>query len=319
MLVSDAVAQFKQDRRATLKADTLQAYERTLRAMLDFDQPIELVTYDDLLDRYLKLREQSMIYVNHPNRSSKRSTLKISTLHKHVRHTKIFFNWLMDHEMIRHNPARKLKRPKLPRAVPKGIPQSDIQRLMDTAQEMGLREYAIVCLLAGTACRLSGLVNLVLEHVDFENRTVILHEKFDQEREVRLPPRAADALRRYIEEERPRDKGTAVFIGRRGPLTASGIEQILYKVADKAGVSRGNAHAFRHGFVSHALKQGENIKTVQEILGHEDSRTTIMAYGAMATREVMEAHDRIDYLPPLSSGGNTDQSGIVFSPTDYQI
>lgn len=318
MLVREAVELFMKSKRSELiKPTTLKPYLYSLRLMLDFEQDVERVTTDDLIDRYVVLSEQPERYVNHPSRPTVRGPLSVYTLHKHVRHIRTFFKFLAEREVIQRNPARRLKRPRLPKPVPKGIQQADVTKMLDAAGQMGLREYAIVCVLAGTGCRLGGLVALTLDDIDFEARTMVLHEKFGKSREVRLPQRAAEALERYIDEQRPRERGREIFIGRRGPLTSWGIEHLLNKIADRAGVTRANAHAFRHGFVSYALKHGANLKTVQEILGHEDSRTTAMIYGAMAGSDVLEAHDRINFLPAESTPngqGDSDKNPVTQSP-----
>jgi site-specific recombinase XerD len=307
MLVSEAIEKFLKAKRVDgAKPATLTSYRATLRLLLDPDQDIEAVTVDDLLQRYLDLRERGDRFADHPSRPTVRGGLATTTLHKHVRQLKNFFNWLIDREIIRRNPARAIKRPRLPKAVPKGIGAEDLLKMIDAAQAMNGLAYAVVCVLAGTACRVGGLVALTLDDIHFAEHTVVLHEKGDKSREVHLPPRAAEALRKYIDEERSCRYGSAVFIGRRGPLTPNGIYLLLKRVAKQAGVSRFNPHAFRHGFVSYALKNGSNPKVLQEILGHSDVRTTLMIYGAMADREVLAAHEEIEFLPPVSRQDDGD-------------
>lgn len=303
LYISQAIDRFLFDVGLEVKPATIADYEKCLRPLRAIDKPIGAVTLDDLRLAYAQLRGRATRYVNHPTRPALPGGLSVYTLHRHIRAWRRFFNWLVEEQVIVASPAQRLKRPKLPKSPPRDLSHDDLLRLLDAAQLSSRRDYAIVCMLAGTAIRVGGLVGLRLEDIDFDERVIQVREKGDKTRRVRLPERAANALRRYLEEERPGDAGSFVFVGAQGPLTTGGVYQVLKRLAQRAGVQgRFNPHSFRHGFARGAIQRGANPKELQEILGHEDVRTTLMFYAIYYEDEVHRRHDEVSWLPPEGEG-----------------
>jgi site-specific recombinase XerD len=303
LTVSQAIDRFLFAAGLEVKATTIADYEKCLRSLRAIDKPIGAVTIDDLRLVYAQLRGRTARYINPPTRPAQSGGLSVYTLHKHVRAWKRFFHWLVEEQVITANPAQRLKRPKLPKTPPRDLRFEDLMRLLSEAQRSGLRDYAIVCVLAGTAIRVGGLAGLRLDDIDLDARVILVREKGDKARRVHLPERAVNALRRYIDEERPDGAGPLVFIGLCGPLTTGGIYQVLKRLARCAGVTgRFNPHAFRHGFARVAIQRGANPRELQEILGHEDVRTTLAFYLIYYENEVHRRHDEVSWLPPEGEG-----------------
>jgi len=303
--ISQAIDRFLFAVGLEVKPATVADYEKCLRPLRAIDKPVGEVTIDDLRLVYAQLRDRTTRYADHPSRPAQSGGLSVYTLHKHVRAWKRFFNWLVEERVITANPAHRLKRPKLPKMPPRDLRFDDLLRLLDAAQppagsKRGLRDYAIVCVLAGTAIRAGGLAGLRVDDVDLDARVILVREKGDKARRVHLPERAANALRRYIDEERPTDAGPLIFVGVHGrPLTTGGIYQVLKRLARRAGVTgRFNPHAFRHGFARGAIQRGANPRELQEILGHEDVRTTLTFYAIYYEEEIHRRHNEVSWLPP---------------------
>ncbi|MBN1956041.1 MAG: tyrosine-type recombinase/integrase, partial [Anaerolineae bacterium] len=116
-------------------------------------------------------------------------------------------------------------------------------------------------------------------------------------RYVYLKERTTDALRSWL-SVRPSGKGDAVFVGLRGPLTESGIYQVLRRLAKAADIEgRHNPHSMRHGWARGALRNGADISDVSQILGHSDIAVTVKFYGQWADDELKERHDQFSWLP----------------------
>lgn len=272
-----------------------------MKPLLSLHKRIADVTVDDLREIYASLKTRER-YATHPTRGGDGEKLSVHTLHKHVRTWKRFFRWLMSERIIDSDPAAGLKRPRLPRAAPRDLRPENLLKLLDAAKASSLRDYAIVCVLAGTGCRVGGLVHLDLDDVDLQRRTLRLREKGNKTRIVKMPERARDALMAYVAFERPADAGRRVFIGTRGALKESGVYLMLKRLARSSGVSgRSNPHAFRHAFAHDAIAKRYSPSLVQMMLGHERIETTLGMYGVFYDEEVLASFDGV-LLPPDEDG-----------------
>ena len=302
--VSEAIDKFLLVIALDVKPETIKSYALCLRPLRALDKPIGEITADDLRIAYARLRDRDSRYADHPLRPAVSDGLSVYTLHKHVRVWKRFFHWLVDEGAIGRDPARKLRRPRLPREPPKDMTPDDLDRLLRAAEAESARDYAIICFLADTACRVGGLVSLTLADLDLAERRAKVIEKGSRSRYVHFKERTKRALRRYLDDERPDNSGLCVFIGLRGPLTTGGVYQILKRLARKAGVrGRYNPHSMRHAWARQAIKRGANLKEIQEILGHTSIVTTTTFYAVYLDEEIHERHGQLSWLPEEQGRG----------------
>lgn len=194
-------------------------------------------------------------------------------------------------------PARKL---------PKAIPVSDVERLLEATggegHPGGLRDRALLEVLYGVGARVSELVGLDVDDVDLTTKSVRLFGKGSKERIVPLGSYAADALTAYLTRERPsfaqKGKGTpAVFLNQRGSrLTRQSVFDVIRRSAETAGLTGEiSPHTLRHSFATHLLEGGADVRVVQELLGHA-SVTTTQIYTMVSVQQLREtfaaAHPR---------------------------
>ena len=296
--VSEAIDKFLLVIALDVKPATIKSYALCLRPLRALDKAIGEITTDDLRLAYARLRDRTWRYGDHPLRPPVNDGLSVYTLHKHVRVWKRFFHWLVDEGIISRDPARKLRRPGIPKEPPKDMRPDDLERLLLAAEAESARDYAIVCFLADTACRVGGLVGLTLADLDLAERRARVVEKGSRSRYVHFKERTEHALRRYLDEERPAGSGPRVFVGLRGPLTTGGIYQIIKRLARKASVrGRYNPHSMRHAWARQAIKRGANLKEIQEILGHISIVTTTTFYAVYLDEEIHERHGQLSWLP----------------------
>ncbi len=276
---------------------TITWYRKRLAPLREIEKNISSVTVLDLQQIYAGLAARRMLYAFHPTKPAQPGSLSPATLHGYVRAWRAFFNWCVERDLLPTNPARKLKLPRLPDQPPKAISRADMECIVEAARQSSTRDYALVCILADSACRVGGLCALTLDNLDLDSAQAIVLEK-GQFRFLLFTPRTVAAIRAYL-LERPQVPSPAIFIGqKKTPLQTSGVYQLLKRLAESAGVSgRHNPHAFRHGWARAALSQGADLGDVAQLLGHRSVQTTYQFYGRWTTDELHALHARYTWLP----------------------
>lgn len=206
-----------------------------------------------------------------------------STIARKIAAVKSFFHFLSDKKVIPGDPTAHLDSPRVNKYLPKAISVNDIHRLLEQplhhSGPEALRDLAMLGLLYSTGMRVTELVTVNMDDVDLENYKVRCVGKGSK---ARLIPIRADqqiALDAYLNSARPQLVGnngeTALFVNHRGHrLTRQGFWLILKAYADEAGIADITPHTLRHSFAAHMLSDGENLRRVQELLGHASVSTT---------------------------------------------
>jgi integrase/recombinase XerD len=150
----------------------------------------------------------------------------------------------------------------------------------DLSTDLGLRDAAMLLLLYATGLRVSELVALRLQDVNWELEAVRTVGKGNKERIIPVAEAALVALRRYLAGVRPRlavrAEEDAVFLSRRGRgLSRVRVWMIIKAYCLAAGIRREvSPHTLRHSFATHLLEGGADLRAIQEMLGHADLSTT---------------------------------------------
>ncbi len=185
-----------------------------------------------------------------------------------------FFGFLQDMGYIQGNPARRLPLPKTEQLVPVTLSQEEAQQLVAAADRPWTR--CLVILLLTTGMRRSEAVAIALEDVDLQNGQLLVHGKGSKERTVPLTGQAIGAIRHYL-KHRKKTNCQRLFVSQTGEsIQGRIVNRILNRVVKKAGLKgRGiTPHTMRHTFATHLIRNGTDIRTVQELLGHSDIQTT---------------------------------------------
>jgi integrase/recombinase XerC len=207
-----------------------------------------------------------------------------------------FFTFLAQARRIGRDPAGGLMAPKIEKRLPVFLPIDDTERLLNglpAGDAWADRDRAILETLYGTGLRVSELVGLDWEHVDFENECVRALGKGRKERIVPIGEIALDALRAYRRAlgEAGVD-AAAVFVSRRGRrLTTRSVARFVKRYAQRSGTPvAASPHALRHSFATHLLNQGADLRAIQELLGHSSLSTT-QRYTHVNLDHLMKAYD----------------------------
>ena len=213
----------------------------------------------------------------------KRIGLSAASIKLEVVALKIFFRWLAARTRIPHDPAEVLPLPRIERFLPETLNEAEVERLLaapDTTQPLGLRDKAMIELLYASGLRAGELVGARLENMDLDHRVIRVTGKGNKTRLVPIGSKAIDAIRAYLEKERPnlvsKRTGSHVFLTHHGKgMTTARLWQIVKGHAARAGLDQTvYPHLMRHSFATHLLTGGADLRIIQELLGHADISTT---------------------------------------------
>jgi len=245
-----------------------------------------------------------------PRRAQERSRLKPgegrspATVARKLAAVKGFFKFLEGERVIAKSPTAFIETPRLWRRLPQTLNLEEVERLLASikAEGLGLRDLAMLELLYGAGLRVSELISLDLGSWNQDAGFIRCIGKGNKERIVPLGRRGADALSRYLLQERPglvgKRPAVALFVGRGGQrLTRQRVFQLLRQYA-KAGLipKTIGPHTLRHSFATHLLERGADLRTVQELLGHANISTT-QRYTHVDKARLKSVHEKFHPRP----------------------
>ena len=197
---------------------------------------------------------------------------------------KSFYKFLLIEEAVENDPTTLVESPRIGRKLPEILTDDEINSLIEAIDETkaeGLRNKAILETLYSCGLRVSELVDLKLSNLHFEQEFLRIAGKGERERLVPISKRAIEDIKKYLVNSRKKltiEKGfeNIVFLNRRGKkLSRVMIFTIIKNLADKIKLEKNiSPHTFRHSFASALVQGGADLRTVQEMLGHESILTT---------------------------------------------
>ncbi|WP_283639629.1 site-specific tyrosine recombinase XerD [Mesonia mobilis] len=195
-----------------------------------------------------------------------------------------FFDYLVFEDYRKDNPLELVESPKIGRKLPDTLSTEEIDRLIesiDLSHPQGERNRCILETLYSCGLRVSELITLKLSDLYFDEGFIRVVGKGDKQRLVPISPLTVKYINLYIDQIRvhlPIQKGfeDTLFLNRRGKqLTRAMIFTIVKQTAVKAGVKKKiSPHTFRHSFATHLLENGADLRSIQQMLGHESIITT---------------------------------------------
>jgi integrase/recombinase XerC len=218
-----------------------------------------------------------------------------------------FMRYLARQGVIQRNVARTVASPRQEKHLPQYLTADTMAGLLEAPFEgtsLGKRDHAILELFYATGIRVSELVGLDLIDIDLAAGFVRVLGKGNKERMIPFGSKAADALRVYLEarpeligSRRPGGRkqgsspGEAVFLNcRGGRLTTRGVATIVQRYVVKlAQRLRVHPHTLRHSFATHMLDAGADLRSIQELLGHESLSTT-QKYTHVSTEQLVRVY-----------------------------
>ena len=213
---------------------------------------------------------------------------------------KRFYRFLAREGLVGADPTQNLDHPKLPRSLPKSLSETEVEALLnaaDDASHLGLRDRAMLETIYATGLRVSELVGLKLLHLDLRAGMARVTGKGGKDRVVPLGEVALEWIERYLREARSdllagRQSDLVFASPRAGALTRQAFWYRIKLLARKAGIRTPvSPHTLRHAFATHLLNHGADLRVVQLLLGHADISTT-QIYTHVAKERLKRLHAR---------------------------
>jgi integrase/recombinase XerC len=284
-------------------ANTLRAYTRDLEAFRTF--------ICERLGRDARVGEVDLdlmrLYLARRSKIRERSTVA-----RELTSLKSFWRFLVREGVISHNAALEIPAPKLRQSLPRVLSMDEVVALLGTPDPrtgLGLRNRAILELLYSSGLRVSELVGLNLPDVRWDLGVVRVIGKGNKERIVPVGDPAMAAIQAYLQRRAEllglTTASDALFLNPRGGrLTARSVARMLDRYIVRCSLRRGvSPHSLRHTFATHLLDEGADLRSIQEMLGHQSLSTT-QRYTHVSVGRLMEVYDRAH--PRARMGGMGD-------------
>ena len=232
-----------------------------------------------------------------------RQKVKKVTANRKVSSLRAFYKYLLRTGKIKNNPAEMIQTLKTEKYMPTFLSVDEMFELLkaqDESSVLSLRNRAMLEIFYSSGLRLSELAGLDLIDLDFNQKLVKVRGKGRKERIVPVGGPALKAVQEYLGKIGEIRKDTSgnifkkpLFLNARGErITTRSIARIVNEITSKSGIGRKiSPHALRHSFATHLLNAGADLRSIQELLGHESLSTT-QKYTAVNINRMMEIYDK---------------------------
>ena len=271
---------------------TLKSYEEDLIALVLYLEEVE--------DRPVKIVEVTTLSLRRFIAQLQEEGYAKSTISRKLACLRSFFRFAVREGWIEANIAKPLRNPRAGRKLPHFLSAEEIAKILEippSTTSSGLRDRAILETMYSSGLRVSELVGLGLEDIDFPAGLIRVRGKGRKERLSPLGSYAQKALKKRSAKRKPdpkagKDHTSAVFLNRFGRrLTSRSVGRMLEKYLKQCGLDqRTSPHTLRHSFATHLLDRGADIRSVQELLGHKSLITT-QIYTHVSTTRLREVYE----------------------------
>ncbi len=224
-----------------------------------------------------------------------------STIARKLATLRSFYKFLVRRGHVSSNPVASIRTPKQEKRLPKYLEVEQIEKLFsncDTTTLLGARDRAILEMLYSTGIRVSELVALDVGDIDLASSVIHVRGKGKKERVIPIGPGAVKAVLHYLDLRRSAFQGgqhdpNALFINKHGQrLSTRSVRRKLDKYLLEAGLDLSvSPHTLRHSFATHMLQRGADLRSVQEMLGHQSLSTT-QIYTHLTDENVKKQYDK---------------------------
>lgn len=265
--------QYYLKREKGLSQNTITAYLRDLEQYRTYLEKSYEITKIQKIER--KHIETFLKSLHKKDLSSKSLSRKLTAI-------KGFHQFLLIENELDTNVAYDIESPKVDKTLPQVLSVQEVIKIIEAVKgtdPLSIRNQALLELIYGSGLRVSELLDLKIADIHLLEGYVRVLGKGNKEREVPLGDMSVQALRLYLTKSRNQLTMNSIdylFLNQDGKrLSRQGFFKILRKIAKAAGIDRDvSPHTLRHSFATHLLEAGVDLRTLQELLGHEDIQTT---------------------------------------------
>ncbi|MDD2260209.1 MAG: site-specific tyrosine recombinase XerD [Acholeplasmataceae bacterium] len=271
-----------------LSENTIDAYLR------------DITQYITFLEKYRKLKRVEQIDKSDIQaylKSLKNKDLSAKSTSRKLSSIKGFHQFLLLEKETTTDVSSLIEAPKIERNLPDVLSVEEVIRLIDHVkgiEPLDLRNLALLELIYGSGLRVSELLNLKISDIHLTASYVKIIGKGSKERQVPLGQMSVIALREYLTKGRPqliKIENNFLFLNQYGnKLSRQGFFKLLKKIAKDSNITKEvSPHTLRHSFATHLLEAGIDLRTLQELLGHEDISTT-QIYTHISQKHLKESY-----------------------------
>lgn len=273
-----------------LSANTVTAYERDIRALRDYLGAEKVNAWSRVGGHHLRA------FIAGEHRAGKAG----KTLQRRLSSIRTLFNYLVREGIATTNPAMEFSAPKTAAMLPGTLDTDQVSRLLEinTTAWHDIRDRAILELFYSSGLRLAELVGSNISDLDFSDNSIRVRGKGNKERVLPVGAKAVAALKKWLADRANLPKGTAcdssaLFLSERGNrISARNVQDRVRHWCLKLGISdKVHPHTLRHSFASHLLESSQDLRAVQELLGHADIATT-QVYTHLDFQHLAEVYDK---------------------------
>jgi integrase/recombinase XerD len=270
--------------------NTLEAYGRDLRRYYQFLQQKDLTKLQDVKPEVII---EYLVQI-------KADGLSANSMNRALAALRGLYKYLIQEKIIGQSPLVNIELAKVWMRLPDTISKEEMNVILiqpGNQTAAALRDTAMLELLYATGIRVSELINLTMNSINWQVGFLVVMGKGSKERIVPIGKTAYDCTRLYVDKARPqvmqKKNKDVLFLNRFGTkFTRQGLWKIVIRYAQKAGLQKKvHPHTFRHSFATHLLEGGADLRTVQVMLGHADISTT-QIYTHITKERLKEIHKK---------------------------
>ena len=251
---------------------TINGYLSDLNLFLEYLNENNIKNYNNVEYQDIRLFINHLYNLNFNNK----------TISRHISSIRSFFKYLKSNDYIKNNPCILISNPKLDKRLPKYLNFEEIEKVLnafDNKNYLGLRNSLILEILYSTGIRVSEIVNIKINDVYMSNRTIKIIGKGKKERIVFFGSKCFNLLNLYLKKSYPilnKNNIEYLILSKTGKkINDRQIRKIVDDATTIAGIKiKISPHVLRHTFATHMLIEGADLRSVQELLGHENLSTT---------------------------------------------
>lgn len=251
---------------------TIKNYKRDIEYFIEFINDKKIKSIDDI--EYQIVRNY-LIHLHNHQYSKK-------TISRYISSLRSFFKFLYMEGKIKSNPMTLVSNPKLDKKLPNFLYSNDLENLLSSPKKdniYGIRDTLILEILYSTGIRVSELVDIKIKNIIFNEHQIKINGKGNKQRYVIYGVVCEKKLNNYLKNSRPfldRKNSEYLFLNKNGSkMTSRFIEMLMHKYQKSSNIKVNvTPHTLRHTFATHLLEGGADLKTVQELMGHESLSST---------------------------------------------
>jgi site-specific recombinase XerD len=280
---------FRRDLRLRNKAErTIGAYIESCDRFIGWARAHGLTSVTEVTREHIGLWIEELL-----------DTVSAQTTVRHHSGAKQWFKWLLAEDEVEANPFDGVPQPAVPEKLTEVPSVDDVRAVLKACSGKTFedrRDYALIMVLADGGPRAAETVGLRVDDVDLNEGVLIVMAKERRPRGIPIGHKTIAALDRYLRARAKHDSAArhdALWLGARGPLTDSGIRQILISRSDQAGVRRLHPHALRHFFADSWLRAGGTESDLMRMTGWKSRQMVDRYAAALGASRAREAHKRL--------------------------